>query len=213
VALEAPFVLMFLFFSLLLSLAAMAIVGFKLISSYQAMRDLSIGKAWGHCLIGHNSQAMIWTRRSSGGWLMSTFLRRLRRDQQGSSALETIFVFGFMMLVILIPAADLAVAGIQIIAAYEALRNLGERIQYSPPSDITNWSSWASSYSTVGSYAIKNFHVVCGAVDCDKDHTDPPRYYTYQTTVTLSPYLLTALCPSGTSPPCDRTVTYSERFE
>ena len=59
-------------------------------------------------------------------------------DQRGAVAFEMPFVFLFMMFSLLLPLADVAIAGFQYISAWQALRAFGQSIQYHPPPDVTN---------------------------------------------------------------------------
>ena len=58
----------------------------------------------------------------------------LLSDQRGAVAFEMLIVCLFMMVSLLLPLADLAIAGFQFISAWQALRDYrAHRIQYSPP--------------------------------------------------------------------------------
>lgn len=141
------------------------------------------------------------------------------RDQRGAVAFEMLFVFIFLIMSLLLPLADVAIAGFQFISAWEALRAFGQSIQYNPPPDVTNASSWTSSALAKADpkFPISNFQLICGDnnVACsatNPDSTDPtkPKYYSYATTVTLAPMVLTSvLCSSS----CTFTLPYSERFQ
>jgi hypothetical protein len=149
----------------------------------------------------------------------------LLADQRGAVAFEMLFVVNFMLVVLLFPAADLAVACSQFVSAWEALRGFGEYVQYNPPSDVTNLSSWSAgssgqnpstSTTTVSGYTISKVQVLCGdtgaGVACTAGNvaTSPTKYYSYTTTVTLTPMVLKpVLCPSS----CTYTLHYSERFQ
>ncbi|MBR0975326.1 hypothetical protein [Bradyrhizobium japonicum] len=146
---------------------------------------------------------------------------RLRRrkdfflaDQRGAVALEMPVITIFLIFSLLLPLADVAIAGFQFISAWGALRGFGQSIQYSPPTDFANSSSWTSSAlaKADSKHPISNFKLVCGdsGVACSTANTASPKYYSYQTTVTLAPMLLKAvLC----SPSCSFTLSYSERFQ
>ena len=102
------------------------------------------------------------------------------------------------------PLADLAAAGFQYIAAWQALRAFGQSIQYNPPPDVTNTSGWKSSVLAKADprFPITNLQVVVDG---------PIKYYSYTTTVTLSPMVLrSVLCNAN---PCSFTLPYSERFQ
>ncbi len=137
-----------------------------------------------------------------------------RTDQRGAVAFEMPLVFLFMVLSLLLPLADLATAGFRFISGYQALRNLGQYTQYHPPPDVTNWSSWASSLPTTsGSYSITSPQVICGDTGtvCSAGNTASPKYYSFTTTVTLSPMVLRPVLCSN--PGCSFVLHYSERFQ
>jgi Flp pilus assembly protein TadG len=139
-------------------------------------------------------------------------------DQRGAVAFEMPFIFLFLMLSLLFPLADVAIAGFQYASAGEALRAFGQSIQYAPPPDVTSASSWTSSAlaKAVPGFPISNFQLVCGDTKsvCSTTNTASPKYYSYTTTVTLAPMLLkSVLCTSGNADPCTYTLPYSERFQ
>jgi len=148
----------------------------------------------------------------------SAFARRrgtLLADQRGAVAFETLIVYLFIVTSLLLPLADVAAAGFQFISGWAALRGFGQYIQYNPPPNPTDATSWIASLSTttVSGYAMSNIKVMCGdtnSVCASGNVTAQPKYFTYSTTVTLSPLLLTAvLCPTT----CTYTLPYSERFQ
>jgi hypothetical protein len=134
-------------------------------------------------------------------------------DQRGAVAFEMLIVFLFLGVSLLLPLADVAAAGFQFVSAWEALRAFGQRIQYDPPPDVTNWASWKSGLPTsVAGYPINNLQVLCGdaMAACSAANVASPKYYTYTTTVTVAPIILTAvLCANS----CSYTLSYSERFQ
>jgi hypothetical protein len=140
-------------------------------------------------------------------------------DRRGAVAFETIIVYAVLMLSLLLPLTDVTVAGFQYMSAWAALRAFGQYVQYNAPTDPTNISTWKSGLTTsISGYTISNINVLCGApsgTGADSACTsvtvsDPVKYYTYSTTVTLAPILLTAvLCPTS----CTYTLSYSERFQ
>jgi hypothetical protein len=139
-------------------------------------------------------------------------------DQRGAVAFEMIIVYFFMCFSLLLPLADVAIAGFQYISAWEALRAFGQSIQYSPPPDVTNASSWASSARAKAdpNFPIPSIQLVCGdsGAACSAANTASPKYYSYTTTVTLAPMVLrSVLCTSGNTNPCAYTLPYTERFQ
>ncbi|WP_338699146.1 hypothetical protein V5279_16730 [Bradyrhizobium sp. 26S5] len=139
----------------------------------------------------------------------------LLRDQRGAVAFEMPIVYLFLIMTLLLPMADLAIAGFQYISAWEALRAFGQSIQYSPPPDVTSASTWktAAAAKADSKYPISNFQIICGegGAACAPGNDIPPRYYSYTTSVTLNPMVLTSILCTGGS--CTYTLPYSERFQ
>jgi hypothetical protein len=139
-------------------------------------------------------------------------------DQHGAVAFETMIVYIFMVASLLMPLADVAAAGFQFISAWAALRGFGQYLQYNPPPDVTNASSWASSALAKAdpSFPITSIQLLCGNSNaaCSAGNLGLPKYYSYTTTVTLAPLVLrSVLCTSGNANPCAFTLPYSERFQ
>jgi hypothetical protein len=139
----------------------------------------------------------------------------LLSDQRGAVAFETLIVWLFMMMSLLLPLADLAIASFQFVSAWGALRAFGQSIQYDPPLDVTNASGWTSSKLAKADprFPIPNIRFVCGDanLDCSPSNIASPKYYSYTTTVTLSPMVLkSVLCNAD---PCSFILSYSERFQ
>jgi hypothetical protein len=137
-------------------------------------------------------------------------------DQRGAVAFEMPIVYLFMVLSLLLPLADVAAAGFQFISAWEALRGFGQSIQYDKP-DVTNASGWMSSKLAKADprFPIQQFRLVCGDanLDCSPSNSASPQYYSYGTTVTLSPMVLSAvLCTSSNANKCSFTLSYSEQM-
>ena len=65
----------------------------------------------------------------------------------------------FLLFSLLLPLADVAIAGFQYISAMQALRAFGQSIQYSPPPDFTNTSDWVTTAIAKADprYPISNF--------------------------------------------------------
>jgi hypothetical protein len=173
---------------------------------------------------------MEWVRLirvSAAGEPTAVDVARARRkasflaDQRGSIAFETPIVYLFMLMTLLLPLSDLAIFGFKYISAWEALRAFGQYVQYNQPLDITSTSSWSSTLpATVAGYPINNVQVLCGNTSagaaCTSSNvaTSPAKYYSYNTTVTVTPMVLkSVLCTSGNTNPCSFTLNYSERFQ
>jgi hypothetical protein len=143
--------------------------------------------------------------------------RTLLSDQRGAVAFEMLTVWLFLMMSLLLPLADVAIAGFQFVSAWGALRAFGQYVQLHPPPDVTDTSSWTSTLPTpVAGYPISNVKVLCGdtnagAVCSSANVALPTKYYSYTTTVTLNPMVLrSVLCSAN---PCSFTLPYSERFQ
>lgn len=137
------------------------------------------------------------------------------RDQRGAVAFEMPIVYLFLIMALLLPLADIAIAGFQFISAWQALRGFGQLIQYSPPPDVTNTTSWSATATAKADsrYPIPNIQVLCGTATCSGANTTTPRYYSYTTTITLAPMVLgSVLCTSSNANPCTYTLPFSERF-
>jgi Flp pilus assembly protein TadG len=137
-------------------------------------------------------------------------------DQRGAVAFEMPIVFALMIFSLIFPLADVAISGFQFISAAQALRSFGQSIQYSPPSDVTNTSSWSTAAVAKAdpSYPIPTINVICGTKACSSSNTASPMYYSYSTTVTLAPMVLKSiLCTSTNANPCTFNLSYSERFQ
>ena len=138
-------------------------------------------------------------------------------DQRGAAALEMMFVYIVLVSGLLMPLADVAAAGFRFVSAWEALRAFGQRIQYNPPQDVTDWAGWKSALPTsVSGYPINNLQVVCSdsMAACSAGNSASPKHYTYTTTVTVAPIVLrSVICRSGNANPCSFTLPYAERFQ
>jgi hypothetical protein len=132
-------------------------------------------------------------------------------DQRGVIAFEMPFVTILLIFSLLLPLADVAIAGFKFISAYQALRDMGQRTQYSTPdaTDANSISTWQSSLpTTVDGYTVS------ATIKCGDAGTAPPcagttfpKYYSFQTSFSLSPMVLgSVLCST-----C--TVNYLQRFQ
>ena len=153
-------------------------------------------------------------------WQVRLMSRKERfiADQRGAVALEMPFVVFFLMASLFLPLADVAIAGFKFISGWQALRGFGQSIQYSPPPDLTNTTDWATAARAKADsrYLIPSIQVICGdgGAACSATNTGIPKYYSYTTTVTLSPLVLrSVLCTSGVGDGCTFTLRYSQRFQ
>jgi hypothetical protein len=154
--------------------------------------------------------------RACLGKLMSrkeTFLA----DRRGAVSFEMPVVFFFLIMSLLLPLSDVAIAGFKYLSALQSLRSFGQSILYSPPIDLSDTASWVTSAKAKAdtNYPVSNFQVTCGDTNAACSATNPafPRYYSYSTTITLSPIVLkSVLCTGSGADPCTLTLSYRERF-
>jgi hypothetical protein len=135
-------------------------------------------------------------------------------DRRGAVAFEAPIVYILLFFGLMLPLVDIAVAGFQYISAIQALRSFVQTIQYSPPSDVTSASSWISTETAKADpkYPVSTINLICGDSNtaCSSSNSSPPMYYSYSTTITLSPLVLSSvLCGSS----CTKTLSYSQRFQ
>jgi len=140
--------------------------------------------------------------------------KRLIADQRGA-AFELPIVYAFLVTSLLLPLTDLAAAAFQFISARQALHAFGQYLMYAPPDDLANTSSWfTTSQAKANSldYPISGLQLVCGdgGAACSSNNTAKPKYYSYTTSVTLSPLVLSAVLCSNS---CTYTFSYSTRFQ
>ena len=145
--------------------------------------------------------------------------KALMADQRGAVALEMPFVYAVLIFTMLLPLADLAIAGFQFVSARQALRNFGQYLQYNPPPNVTDLSQgdWLSTAQTKAGYdsrfPISGLQVLCNSGSCS-DPTVMPKSYSYSTKVIIAPIVLTKwLCTGGIASGCTFTLSYSERFQ
>src|SRR4051812_7753442 len=135
-------------------------------------------------------------------------------DERGAAAFELVIIYPVLLIGLMLPLADLAIAGFQWLSARQALHSFGQYLMYAPPDDLGNTSSWLPTTlaKADGDYPISNFHLVCGdgGADCSSANTASPKYYSYETTVTLTPLVLSSVLCSDS---CTYTLSYSTRFQ
>jgi hypothetical protein len=137
-------------------------------------------------------------------------------NQRGAVAFETPIVISFLMFALLLPLADLSIAGFQFLFAWQALRNFGQYVQYNPPANVvTDWTSSTLALTQMSTkldprYPINNIQLFCGVDLCSSSNPVTPRYYSYKTTITLSPMVLG---PVFGCSPCSFTLSYSVPYQ
>ena len=136
-------------------------------------------------------------------------------DRRGTVAFEMVFVYPVLLIGLMLPLADLAIAGFNYISARQALHAFGQYLMYAPPDDLSNTSSWFSTVQGKGAaldYPISNVQLICGdgGAACSGANTASPKYYSFDTTVTLAPMVLSSVLCSAS---CTYTLSYSTRFQ
>ena len=93
-------------------------------------------------------------------------IRSFIGDQRGTAAFEMAMVYTLLVFSLLLPLADLAIAGFKFISAYQALRDMGQRTQYSPPADVTDGTvitAWKAALpSAISGYTVTP-EIYCGS--------------------------------------------------
>src|SRR5215831_2225798 len=88
------------------------------------------------CLNVHgNARGNAMTERTALAGKNKMASTTLLSDQRGAVALEMPAVVFFLMISLLLPLADLAIAGFQFVFAWGALRAFGQYVQVHPPPD------------------------------------------------------------------------------
>jgi Flp pilus assembly protein TadG len=139
-------------------------------------------------------------------------------DQRGAVAFEMPIVIWFLMFLLLLPLADLGIAALQFVSAWEALHTFGQYLQSNPPPDVTNTSVWMTNAlkNADPRYPISSIQLKCGVnYGACSNNTVSPKYYIVTTTFTVSPMSLLkpVLCNSGNANPCSLPLSYSEMFQ
>src|SRR3954454_6327880 len=66
-------------------------------------------------------------------------------DERGAAAFELVIIYPVLLIGLMLPLADLAIAGFQWLSARQALHSFGQYLMYAPPDDLGNTSSWFST--------------------------------------------------------------------
>jgi Flp pilus assembly protein TadG len=152
----------------------------------------------------------------------------LASDRRGVAAMEFGILAGVIIL-LLLPIADLAAAAITYIRVDQAMRNVAAWAQYNPPPDITTPATWPNLRNNMSGFAVSAqattsppaasapgsaisiyITVRCGnppGAACNAADAASPttvRWYYLSTNVQLNPIFLTGLTGG--------VLTYSERF-
>ena len=136
-------------------------------------------------------------------------------DRRGAAAFELVIVYPVLLIGLMLPLADLAIAGFRYISARQALHAFGQYLMYAPPDDLGDTSTWFSTVQGKADgldYPISNLQLICGdgGAACSSANTASPKYYSYNTTVILAPIVLSSVLCSNS---CTYTLSYSARFQ
>lgn len=140
---------------------------------------------------------------------VSRLLCLLLSAQRGAAAVEAALVM-LLLIAVALPVSDIGIAIIQTMSAHQALRDMGAYAQYHTPSDVTSWSSWATSLPSISGYSITTT-VLCGSVStqCSATNTGSPKWFSMSTSVTFAPlFPALSFITAGV-----QTITYTERFQ
>jgi Flp pilus assembly protein TadG len=142
-------------------------------------------------------------------------LKSFVTDRRGASAFEMVVIYPFLLLGVMLPLADLAIAGYRYISAYQALQAFGQSLVYSPPDnlgDTGTWTTEAEGKAADLDFSITNLQLICGdgGAACSSGNIASPKYFSFQTSVTLEPMVLSAVLCSNS---CTYTLNYSARFQ
>jgi hypothetical protein len=145
-------------------------------------------------------------------------LRGLLADRRGAAAFEFIIIAAFLIFVLLLPIADVAVGALRYMQVKQAMRDLGAFVQYNPPPDLTAFSAatWKTLPATVGAFTAAigtgfptsetqiNITVSCGTpvngaaagpacTAADMANLSTPKYVWMGAHVTLNPIVIKTL--------------------
>ena len=115
-------------------------------------------------------------------------------DRRGVSAIEFAIVAP-VLIGLLLPLTDLALAARQYIQGYQALRAVGAYTQYNPPPDITKPGSWTTTVDAMlsqGVLSAGNIQILCGdpGTACTAAPVFP-RTYVLSASITITPLFVT----------------------
>ena len=98
-------------------------------------------------------------------------LRGLLADRRGVAAFEFIIIAPFLIFVLLLPIADVAVAALRYMQVRQAMRDLGALVQYNQPPDLTSFSGYLANSSCDGGDVLGNDR------DCIPNQREPDQYH------------------------------------
>ena len=159
---------------------------------------------------------------------------QLASDRRGVAAME-FGILSAVIILLLLPIADVAAAAITYIRAYQAMRNVAAWTQYNPPPDLTTPATWPrlANIPVMSGFAVTpqastvappqpstpgdtvNIYITalcgdppgaaCSALDAQTPTT--PKWFYLSASVKMNPIFLTAPVFKG------GTISYSVRFQ
>jgi len=155
-------------------------------------------------------------------------LRGLLADRRGVAAWEFIIITAFLLVLPLLPIADVGVAALRYMQVRQAMRDLGALVQYNQPPDLTNVNTWTLPTTTVGTFSVAintvfptsenliNITVSCGTpingaaagpacTPADLTDTSTPKYVWMGAVVKLNPIVIKTLTGAN--------IGYTERLQ
>jgi len=156
-------------------------------------------------------------------------LRGLLADRRGVAAWEFIIITAFLLVLPLLPIADVGVAALRYMQVKQAMRDLGALVQYNQPPDLTSVSTWTLPTTTVGTFSVAintvfptsenqiNITVSCGpppvngaaagpaCTPADLTDTSTPKYVWMGAVVQLNPIVIKTLTGGN--------IGYTERLQ
>jgi hypothetical protein len=159
-------------------------------------------------------------------------LRGLLVDRDGAAAFEFIVIAAFLIIVLLLPIADVAVAALRYMQVRQEMRDLGALVQYNPPADLTKpGTAWTTLPTTAGTFSVTigtgfptsenqiNINVYCGTPpltgvapdplsackSADLSTTSTPKYVWMGAVVKLNPIVIKTITGGN--------VGYTERLQ
>jgi Flp pilus assembly protein TadG len=154
--------------------------------------------------LGSSSRRMVERSRAAR--------RHCARDRHGIAALEFALIMP-VVIALFVPIADVGMAALQYMTAYQSVRTAGAYARYHPPTDITDLAAGSWKTTVLGMLPPGSaVHAKCGdpdsapIADCSTANLAQPRWFEFSTIVNLDPLIVESL--RGAYP-----VDYSERFQ
>jgi hypothetical protein len=137
-------------------------------------------------------------------------MKRLGEDCRGVAALEFSVIVTLLVL-LLMPITDFARAASQYLQAYQRLREVGAYVQYNPPPDPNNASTWEANIATlISQFGITNGSVTIQCASGSNCQASlGTRAITLSGTITIAPIFANFVPPALAG---GHQVSYTENF-